>query len=88
MKRCFAKDVEDLKTSNKLQEEGQVFRNEEFSKLPIVIQRYIEHCRMALISSSMFGVPFEEISDYEVKATIYYAGQSASGIFWHSSLDL
>lgn len=181
VKRCFAKDVENLKASNKLQEEGQVFRSEEFSKLPIVIQRYIEHCRyigtpkmsylkmkyhdvdfmqgkdgpvlkidytqydfvsepcrMALISSSMFGVPFEgydyyqngvggmkgviakgitlfhqtgeemdkaclvtylaesmfapaillqdyisfeEISDYEVKATIYYAGQSASGIF-------
>ncbi len=181
VKRSFAKDVENLKASNKLQEEGQVFRSEEFSKLPIVIQRYIEHCRyigtpkmsylkmkyhdvdfmqgkdgpvlkidytqydfvsepcrMALISSSMFGVPFEgydyyqngvggmkgviakgitlfhqtgeemdkaclvtylaesmfapaillqdyisfeEISDYEVKATIYYAGQSASGIF-------
>ena len=181
VKRRFAKDVENLKAGNRLQEEGQVFRCEEFSKLPLAIQRYIEHCRyigtpkmnylkmeyhdvdfmqgkdglalridytqydfvsepcrMALIDSSMFGVPFEgydyyqngvggmkgviakgitlfhqtgeemdkaclvtylaesmfapaillqnyisfeEISDYEVKATIYYAGQSASGIF-------
>ena len=108
VKRCFAKDVENLKASNKLQEEGQVFRSEEFSKLPIVIQRYIEHCRyigtpkmsylkmkyhdvdfmqgkdgpalkidytqydfvsepcrMALISSSMFGVPFEGYDYYQ-----------------------
>ena len=108
VKRCFAKDVENLKASNKLQEEGQVFRSEEFSKLPIVIQRYIEHCRyigtpkmsylkmkyhdvdfmqrkdgpalkidytqydfvsepcrMALISSSMFGVPFEGCDYYQ-----------------------
>lgn len=181
VKRCFAKDVENLKASNRLQEEGQVFRSDEFSKLPLAIQKYIEHCgyigtpkmsylkmkyhdvdfmqgkdgpvlkidytqydfvsepcRMALISSSMFGVPFEgydyyqngiggmkgviakgitlfdqtgsnmdkaclatylaecmfapsillqdyisfeEISDYEVKATICYGGQTASGIF-------
>lgn len=181
MKRCFAKDVENLKASNRLQEEGQVFRCEEFSKLPLVIQRYIEHCRyigtpkmsylkmeyhdvdfmqgkdgpalridytqydfvsepcrMALIESGMFGVPFEgydyyqngvggmkgviakgitlfhqtgeemdkaclvtylaesmfapaillqdyisfeEISDYEAKATISYKGQTVSGIF-------
>lgn len=181
LKRCFAKDIESLKADNRLQDEGQVFKSEEFSKLPLVIQRYIEHCgyigtpkmsylkmeyrdvdfmqgkegptlkidytqydfvaepcRMALIDSSMFGVPFEgydyyqngvggmkgviakgitifhqigeemdkaclvtylaesmfapaillqdyisfeEISDYEVKATIHYAGQSASGIF-------
>lgn len=181
VKRCFIKDVENLKASNRLQEEGQVFRSEEFSDLPIAIQRYIEHCgyigtpkmsylkmkyrdvdfmqgrtgpalkidytqynfvsepsRMALIDSSMFGVPFEgydyyqngiggmkgviakgitlfdqmgpdmdkaclatylaeslfapsvllqdyitfeEISDYEVKATISYKGQTASGIF-------
>lgn len=181
LKRCFAKDIANLKAGNRLQEEGQVFKSEEFSKLPLVIQRYIEHCgyigtpkmsylkmeyrdvdfmqgkegstlkidytqydfvaepcRMALIDSSMFGVPFEgydyyqngvggmkgviakgitifhqigeemdkaclvtylaesmfapaillqdyisfeEISNYEVKATIHYAGQSASGIF-------
>lgn len=181
VKRRFAKDVENLKAGNRLQEEGQVFRCEEFSKLPLAIQRYIEHCRyigtpkmnylkmeyhdvdfmqgkdglalridytqydfvsepcrMALIDSSMFGVPFEgydyyqngvggmkgviakgitlfdqtgsdmdkaclatylaecmfapsillqdyisfeEISDYEVKATICYGGQTASGIF-------
>ena len=108
VERCFAKDVENLKASNRLQEEGQVFRSEEFSKLPLVIQRYIEHCRyigtpkmsylkmeyhdvdfmqgkdgptlridytqydfvsepcrMALIDSSMFGVPFEGYDYYQ-----------------------
>ncbi len=184
LKRCFAKDIANLKAGNRLQEEGQVFKSEEFQKLPLAIQRYIyycgyigtpkmsylkmeyrdvdfmqgkegpalkidytqydfvsEPCRMALIDSSMFGVPFEgydyyqngvggmkgviakgitlfhqigeemdkaclvtylaesmfapaillqnyisfeEISDYEVKATIHYAGQSASGIFTFS----
>lgn len=181
VKKNFVTDIENIKTGNRLQEEGQVFKSEEFSKLPLAIQRYIEHCRyigtrkmsylkmeyhdvdfmqgkdgpalkidyaqynfvsepcrMALIDSSMFGVPFEgcdyyrngvggmkgviakgitlfhqtgeemdkaclvtylaeslfapaillqnyisfeEISDYEVKATISYDGQSASGIF-------
>ena len=178
---CFSKDVENLKVSNRLKEEGNSFCSEEFLHLPLVIRRYIEYCgyirtpkmsylkmeyhdvnfmqgktgpslkidytqydfvaqpcRMALIDSSMFGVPFEgydyyqngvggmkgviakcitlfhqtgaemdkaclvtylaecmfapsallqdyitleEVSDYEVKATIQYAGQSASGIF-------
>lgn len=181
MKSCFSKDVKNLKVSNRLKEEGNVFCSENFSHLPFAIRRYIEYCgyigtpkmsylkmkyhdvdfmqgrtgpalkidytqfdfvsqpcRMALIDSSMFGVPFEgydyyqngvggmkgviakgitlfhqtgaemdkaclvtylaecmfapsallqdyiafeEVSDYEVKATIQYAGQSASGIF-------
>lgn len=102
LKRCFAKDIANLKAGNRLQEEGQVFKSEEFQKLPLAIQRYIyycgyigtpkmsylkmeyrdvdfmqgkegpalkidytqydfvsEPCRMALIDSSMFGVPFE-----------------------------
>lgn len=41
VKRCFAKDIENLKVNNRLQEEGKVFGNEEFSKLPLVIQRWI-----------------------------------------------
>jgi hypothetical protein len=181
VKSRFAKDVEGLKDSNKLKEEGDAFSSEDFSHLPLAIRRYIEYCgyigtpkmsylkmkyhdvdfmqgrtgpalkidytqydfvsapcRMALIDSSMFGTPFEgydyyrdgiggmkgviakgitlfhqtgaemdkaclvtylaevmfapsallqdyiafeEISDYEVKATIQYGGQIASGIF-------
>ncbi len=181
VKSCFSKDVENLKACNRLKEEGNAFRSEDFSHLPLAIRRYIEYCgyigtpimsylkmkyhdvdfmqgrtgpalkidytqydfvsapcRMALIDSSMFGTPFEgydyyrdgiggmkgviakgitlfhqtgaemdkaclvtylaevmfapsallqdyiafeEISDYEVKATIQYGGQIASGIF-------
>lgn len=181
IKQSFSKDIEALKKDIQLLEPGDVFEVEEFSHLPIAIQRYIEHCgyigtpkmsylkmeyrdvnfmqgrtgptlkidytqynfvskpsRMALIDSSMFGIPFEgydyyqngiggmkgviakgitlfdqtgsdmdkaclatylaecmfapsillqdyisfeEISDYEVKATICYGGQTASGIF-------
>lgn len=36
---------------------------------------------MALIDSSVFGVPFEEINNFEVPATINYKGETASGIF-------
>lgn len=181
VKNRFTKDVESLKSNNKLQEKGCLFASEAFSHLPLAIQRYIDYCgypgtpqmsylkmeyrdvafmrgrtgpalkidytqynfvsepcRMALLDSSMFGVPFEgydyyqngvggmkgviakgitlfhqrgadmdqaclatylaecmfapavllqdyisfeEISDYEVKATIRYGGQTASGIF-------
>ena len=181
VKKSFSNDIEALKKNIQLSETGNVFEAEEFSHLPIAIQRYIENCgyigtpkmsylkmeyrdvdfmqgrtgpalkidytqynfvsepsRMALIDSSMFGVPFEgydyyqngvggmkgviakgitlfdqtgsemdkaclatylaeslfapsiilqncisfeEISDYEAKATISYKGQFASGIF-------
>lgn len=181
VKSAFSKDIQRLKTNNRLQEEGELFAKEDFAHLPPAIQKYIENCgyigtpkmsylkmeyhnvnfmqgkngpalkidytqynfvaepcRMALIDSSMFGVPFEgydyyengtggmkgviakvitlfnqtgtdmdkaclatylaeclfapsillqdyitfeEISDYEVKATITYGGQTASGIF-------
>lgn len=181
VKKFFSNDIEALKKNTQLSETGNVFEAEEFSHLPIAIQRYIENCgyigtpkmsylrmeyrdvdfmqgrtgpalkidytqynfvsepsRMALIDSSMFGVPFEgydyyqngvggmkgviakgitlfdqtgsdmdkaclatylaeslfapsiilqncisfeEISDYEAKATISYKGQTASGIF-------
>ena len=181
VKSEFSKDINKIKVSNKLKDEGALFVKEDFSHLPPAIQKYIENCgyigtpkmsylkmeyhnvdfmqgkngpalkidytqynfvaepcRMALIDSSMFGVPFEgydyyengtggmkgviakvitlfnqtgtdmdkaclatylaeclfapsillqdyitfeEISDYEVKATITYGGQTASGIF-------
>lgn len=181
VKSDFSADITALKDSNQLPENGSLFERENFSHLPVAIQRYIENCgyigtpqmsymkmeyhnvdfmqgkngpalkidyiqynfvaapcRMALIDSSMFGVPFEgydyyqngtggmkgviakgitlfdqtgadmdkaclatylaeslfapaillqdyitfeEISDYEVKATITYAGQTASGVF-------
>lgn len=181
VKKSFSNDIEELKKDIQFPEQADVFEAEEFSHLPIAIQRYIEHCgyigtpkmsylkmeyrdvdfmqgrtgpalkidytqynfvsepsRMALIDSSMFGIPFEgydyyqngiggmkgviakgitlfdqtgsdmdkaclatylaeslfapsillqdyisfeEISDYEAKATISYKGQSASGIF-------
>ncbi|MBC8586243.1 hypothetical protein H8705_11690 [Oscillospiraceae bacterium NSJ-64] len=181
VKRDFKNDVAVLKDSNQLVENDKLFKCEDFSHLPLAIQRYIESsgyigmpkmnymkmeyhnvdfmqgkngpalkidytqynfvaapCRMALIDSSMFGVPFEgydyyqngiggmkgviakgitlfdqkgadmdkaclatflaesmfapsillqdyitfeEISDYKVKATITFAGQTASGIF-------
>lgn len=180
-KKSFSEDIEALKKSNHLEEQGQIFKAEDFSHLPHVVQEYLkncgyigthqmsylkmeyydvdfaqgkkgpklkidytqydfvsEPCRMALIDSSMFGVPFEgydyyengvggmkgviakgitlfdqkgsdmdkaclatylaecmfapsillqdyiafeEISDYEVKATISYKGQTVSGIF-------
>ena len=186
VKSRFSKDVEKMKAGNRLKEERKFFRSEDFSHLPLAIQRYIDicgyigtpqmsylkmeyrdvdfmqgrtgpalkidytqydfvaqPCRMALIDSSMFGVPFEgydyyqngvggmkgviakgitlfhqtgedmdkaclatylaeclfapsallqdyitfeEISDYKVKATIQYAGQSASGIFAFNEL--
>lgn len=181
VKTEFSKDIEALKRENRLGQQGCLFKREDFSQLPIVIQRYIDYCgyigtpqmsymkmeyrdvdfmqgregpalkidytqydfvespcRMALIDSKMFGVPFEgydyyqngrggmkgviakgitlfdqtgpemdkaclvtylaecmfapasllqdymsfdQISDYEVKATICYEGQTASGIF-------
>ena len=181
VKKSFSNDIEALKKDIQFPEQVDVFEAEEFSHLPIAIQRYIEHCgyigtpkmsylkmeyrdvnfmqgrtgpklkidytqynfvsepsRMALIDSSMFGVPFEgydyyqngiggmkgviakgitlfdqtgsdmdkaclatylaeslfapsillqdyisfeEISDYEAKATISYKGHTASGIF-------
>ena len=181
IKKTFSKDIEALKKDNQLEVQESLFKREDFSHLPHVIQQYInycgyigtpqmsclkmeyrdvdfmqskngpalkidyiqydfvsEPCRMALIDSSMFGVPFEgydyyqngvggmkgviakgitlfdrkgadmdkaclvtylaesmfapsillqdyisfeEISDYEVKATISYGGQTTSGIF-------
>ncbi len=181
VKSEFQKDISNLKNEIPLCKADEVFKSEEFSHLPFVIQRYIENCgyigtpkmsylkmeyhnvdfmqgrsgpamkinytqynfvsepcRMALIDSIMFGVPFEgydyyqngtggmkgviakgitlfnqtgemmdkaclatflaeslfapnillqdyitfeEISDYEVKATITYKNQTASGVF-------
>lgn len=181
IKSDFKADIESLKRDNQIGEEDVCFEKEDFSHLPLAIQKYIDYCgyigtpqmsylsmeykdvdfmqgktgpalkinytqynfvsepcRMALIDSSMFGVPFEgydyyqdgiggmkgviakgitlfnqtgedmdkaclatylaeclfapsillqdyitfkEISDYEVKVTISYAGQTASGIF-------
>lgn len=181
VKRDFQNDVDTIMSENQLQTKNEVFTEEDFSRFPDAIQKYIqgcgyigtpkmsylkmeyhnvdflqkkdspalkidytqynfinEPCRMALIDSSMFGIPFEgydyyqngiggmkgviakaitifdqtgadmnkaclatflaeslfaptillqdyitfeEISDFEVRATITYGGQSASGIF-------
>lgn len=181
VKSGFNKDIDTLVSENHLHTKTQDFAEEDFSHLPVAIQRYIQNCgyigtpkmsylkmeyhnvdfmqgktgpalkidytqynfvgepcRMALIDSSMFGIPFEgydyykngtggmngviakvitlfhqtgsdmdkaclatflaeslfaptillqdyitfeEISDYEVKATITYEGQTASGVF-------
>lgn len=177
----FNRDIDRLISENKLQNEGELFTEDDFSALPDTIQKYLkncgyigtpkmsymkiefkdvafmqgkngpslnidytqynfvsEPCRMALIDSSMFGVPFqgydyyengkggmkgviakaitlfdqqgadmdkaclatflaecmfapsiltqdyitfEEISEFEIKATITYEGQTASGVF-------
>lgn len=181
VKKQFEKDITALTEENRLSTNQDVFTYEDFSDLPLPIQKYMEHCgyigqpkmsylqmeyydvafaqgrsgpnltidyrqydfvkepcRMALIDSSMFGVPFEgydyyqngtggmkgvigkvitlfdqrgsemnqaclvtflaeslfapniilqdyilfeEINDYQVRATITYKGQTASGIF-------
>ncbi len=181
VKRDFQNDVDTIMSENQLQIKNEVFTEEDFSRFPDAVQKYIqgcgyigtpkmcylkmeyhnvdflqkkdspalkidytqynfinEPCRMALIDSSMFGIPFEgydyyqngiggmkgviakaitifdqtgadmnkaclatflaeslfaptillqdyitfeEISDFEVRATITYGGQSASGIF-------
>lgn len=181
VKRDFQNDVDTIMSENQLQTKNEVFTEEDFSRFPDAVQKYIqgcgyigtpkmsylkmeyhnvdflqgknrptltidytqynfinEPCRMALIDSSMFGIPFEgydyyqngiggmkgviakaitifdktgadmnkaclatflaeslfaptillqdyitfeEISDFEVRATITYGGQSASGIF-------
>ena len=181
VKRDFQNDVDTIMSENQLQTKNEVFTEEDFSRFPDAIQKYIqgcgyigtpkmsylkmeyhnvdflqkkdstalkidytqynfinEPCRMARIDSSMFGIPFEgydyyqngiggmkgviakaitifdhtgadmnkaclatflaeslfaptillqdyitfeEISDFEVRATITYGGQSASGIF-------
>ena len=181
VKKQFQNDVTSLLADNKLLDENEIFTKEDFSDLPIAIQKYTENCRyigtpkmsylkmeyndvnfsqgrdglklaidytqynfvkepcrIALIDSSMFGIPFEgydyyqngiggmkgviaksitlfnqtgkdmdkaclatflaenlfaptillqdyiifeELSDFEVRATITYGGQTASGIF-------
>ncbi len=181
VKKQFQNDVTSLLADNKLLDENEIFTKEDFSDLPIAIQKYTENCRyigtpkmsylkmeyndvnfsqgrdglklaidytqynfvkepcrIALIDSSMFGIPFEgydyyqngiggmkgviaksitlfnqtgkdmdkaclatflaeslfapsillqdyitfeEISDFKVRATITYSGQTASGIF-------
>lgn len=42
---------------------------------------YLAECMFAPATLLQDYITFEEISDYEVKATIQYAGQSASGVF-------
>lgn len=181
VKSAFSNDIKKLVSSNKLQIENEIFTEEDFSHLPVTIQKYIHNCgyigtpkmsymkiefkdvafkqgkngpaltidytqynfayepsRMALIDSRMFGIPFEgydyyqngiggmkgviaksitlfdqkgadmdkaclatflaesmfapsillqdyitfeEISDFEIKATITYGNQTANGIF-------
>ena len=44
VKKAFSNDIEVLKKDIQLPEQAYVFEAEEFSRLPIAIQRYIEHC--------------------------------------------
>lgn len=44
VKKSFSNDIEVLKKDIQLLEQADVFEAEEFSHLPIAIQRYIEHC--------------------------------------------
>lgn len=44
VKSCFSKDVENLKAGNRLKEEGNAFRSEDFLHLPLAIRRYIGNC--------------------------------------------
>lgn len=180
-KKQFQNDVSELMTDNQLTVDHEVFKEEDFSNLPVAIQKYVANCgyigtskmsylkmeyqnvdflqgrngpaltinytqynfvkkpsRLAFIDSSMLGIPFEgydyyqngkggmkgvigkiitlfdqtgadmdkaclvtflaeslfapsillqdyisfeELSDFEVKATINYKKQTASGIF-------
>ena len=104
----FNKDIDKLVSENKLQAEGEVFTDEDFSHLPDIMQKYLKNCgyigtpkmsymkiefknvafmqgkkdpaltidytqynfvakpcRMALIDSSMFGVPFQGYDYYQ-----------------------
>ena len=115
VKRDFQKDIDTLMSENQLRINNEVFTKEDFSSLPVTIQKYIqgcgyigtpkmsylkmeykdvdfsqgrprptltidytqynfvnEPCRMALIDSSMFGIPFE---GYD------YCQNGAGGIF-------
>lgn len=44
VKKSFSNDIEALKKDIQFPEQVDVFEAEEFSHLPIAIQRYIEHC--------------------------------------------
>lgn len=108
IKKQFKNDITALLTENKLSADEKVFTDNDFSHLPIAIQKYIENCgyigtpkmtylkmeyhdvdfsqgrngptltidytqynfvnepcRMALIDSSMFGIPFEGYDYYQ-----------------------
>lgn len=108
VKKQFQKDIIALMNENQLLVDNEIFTEQDFSHLPIAIQRYIENCgyigtqkmsylkmeyhnvtfsqgknrptltidytqynfinepcRMALIDSSMFGIPFEGYDYYQ-----------------------
>lgn len=108
VKKDFQRDIDALMSENQLHTKTRVFTEEDFSRLPAVIQKYIqscgyigkpkmsylkmnynnvdfsqgknrpplkidytqynfirEPCRMALIDSCMFGVPFEGYDYYQ-----------------------
>ena len=72
VKRRFRKDISMLLSENQGLTENGIFTEEDFSHLPAAIRRYVEHCgyigtpkiRMALIDSSLFGIPFEGYDYY------------------------
>lgn len=43
-KNKFKKDVESIGSKNKIETEGDVFKEEDFEKLPVTIQKYIKEC--------------------------------------------
>jgi hypothetical protein len=107
-KKEFQNDIDTLLSKNQLEKSGEIFVENDFSNLPIAVQKYIDNCgyigtpkmfylkmeyndvafmqgrsgpaltidyqqynfvkepcRMALIDSSMFGVPFEGYDYYQ-----------------------
>ena len=43
IKKNFSEDIEALKNDNQLKGHGCLFKSEDFSHLPLVIQRYIDY---------------------------------------------
>ena len=44
LKRNFQKDIDTLISENQLKTNNEVFSEDEFSNLPVIIQKYIQGC--------------------------------------------
>ena len=71
VKKSFSNDIEALKKDIQFPEQVDVFEAEEFSHLPIAIQRYIEHC-------GYIGTP--KMSKNGVPGCGFYAGENRPSI--------